>query len=159
MSGSVVDRDIFGNPIEQAGERRGRPKHKPTEQSRMVVQVMSAVNKRNGEIAEAIGISEPTLRKAYKSELHNGRAQIRAEVLFRMMEQVRAGNVSAMNLILRQFDQADVTEAARYFDGAEPPQPRQTQIGKKEAAAEAATTAGVGTDWGDDLHPGGLKLN
>jgi P27 family predicted phage terminase small subunit len=29
------------------------------------------------------------------------------------------------------------------------------KLGKKEAAAEAASTAGLGTDWGDDLTPSG----
>jgi len=143
--------DLWGNPILPPEERRGRPKHVPTEDSRLVVKVMAAVNKRHSEIAEALGISEPTLRKGYKAELAGGRAQIRAEVLFLMMREAKAGNVSAMNLILRQFDKADLDEAARSFDGAEPPRPRPSAQGKKEQAAEAAAMAGEGTDWGDDL--------
>jgi hypothetical protein len=39
----MVDRDIFGNPILPPEERRGRPKHQPTDDSRLVVKVMSAV--------------------------------------------------------------------------------------------------------------------
>lgn len=152
----MVDRDIFGNPVEPPVERRGRPKHKPTDDSRLVVKVLVAANKRVSEIAEALAISEPTLRRAYKSELAHGRAQIRAEVMFRMMEQVKAGNVSAMAHILRQFDKADALDVQRDFDGAEPPVRREGALrrGKKEQAAEDATTAGLGSDWGDDLTRG-----
>lgn len=142
----MFDRDIFGNEVLPADERRGRPKHQPTENSRTVVSVLASMHKRVGEIAAALNISEPTLRKRYRHELDHGRDQIRAEVKFRLMEQVRGGNVSAMNLMLRELDRADLEEARRTFDGAEPPEP-----GKKEAAAAAALTAGAGTDWEGDL--------
>lgn len=134
-----VDLDIFGYPVLPPTERRGRPRHVATSESRDVVALLAALDKTHAEICETLAISEPTLRKNYRAELSHGRAQIRAEVMFRAMEQVRAGNVSAMALVLRRLDAADLAALHRRVADHDRPAPAP---GKKEQQAEAARAAG-----------------
>lgn len=47
----------------------GRPPHEPTEETREIVVAMVARGDGHAEIAEAIGVSEPTLLKHYEEEL------------------------------------------------------------------------------------------
>jgi predicted transcriptional regulator len=157
---AAMDRDLWGDPIPPPEERRGRPKHVPSETTRLRVRVLRAVRKTDREIAEAMGFSEPTLRKHYRRELDGALSQLRAELLVRLWKEVEAGNVSAMKEFRKELEKADLVEACRKFDGAEPPEPRKPKRGKKEEAMAAAETAGAGSEWGDDLHLGSnAKLN
>lgn len=96
-----------------------------------------------GDIARRIGISEPTLRQHFSDELACGWARRRAEVIELLFAAARNGNVDA----LIQLERMTAEVAAR---------PR---LGKKAQAEEAANSAGLGTDWGDDLQIPPTKLN
>ena len=155
-----MDRDIFGYPIVPPGERRGRPSHQPTKDSRLIVAVMVARYRRHDEIAAALNIDAKTLRKRYRHELDRGRDQVRAELDFQCMRKVQAGDVGAMRLMYQRLEQADLEQVRRDFDGATPPEPPPApRPGKKELAQLAAEQAGEGTEWGEDLAftGGGLK--
>ena len=100
-------------------------------------------------IAGRLGLSEPTLRKYYFRELRSG-AEIARQVLIEAMwNKALGGNVSAANFIRQELARG---EAEAFVTSSRPAQtPKPTPLGKKEAAQLAATTAGQGTDWGDDL--------
>ena len=117
---------------------RGRPEFVVTDEDREKVRVLKAGGMSNEAIAEAIGISEPTLRKHFSLDLEVGAAKVTADVLMARYRAAMGGNVSAQNKWL---------EAA----GAIPPKPRKAKekpVGKKEAAQAEAETAHQSSDWG-----------
>lgn len=106
------------------------------------------------EIAAAIGISVPTLTKYFDAELTHGRAKKRAEVVELLFSAARKGNVSAQ----KKLHEITGTQAAaaewEVAEGVAKPPQASRKLGKKEEQAIAAQTAGLGTEWGDDLVPG-----
>lgn len=87
------------------------PPHEPTKESRRVVWVMSAIGNRRQEIALALGITQPTLRKHYKEELAAGHVQATANVASRLYAEAMKGNVRAIMFWLRcQAGWAERTE-------------------------------------------------
>lgn len=125
-------------PPRSAPDRAGRPPHIPTAETREKVEILLAAGMPVWQLAQAIGVSEPTLREYYAAELDGGRARRRADVLVAMHKAAVEGNVAAQKAYLSQ-DQA--------LDNPPPPEPKAAPLGKKEAAQLAAETAGVGTDW------------
>ena len=118
---------------------RGRPEFVVTDEDRQKVRVLKAGGMSNEALAEAMNISEPTLRKYFSLDLEVGAAKVTAEML---MARYKAGigcNVTAQNKWL------DAT-------GAIPPKPRQAvkppKLGKKEIATAEAETAHSTSDWG-----------
>jgi hypothetical protein len=137
--------DLWGDPIPPRGERRGRPKHVPTDEKRNRVKVLKALNKTDTEVAEAMGLSEPTLRKYYLRELRGGMAQLRAEAAVKLWDLAKGGNVSALKAFLAEARHSDLLgQPASKRRGRETP--AQT-MGKKDAAQLAAETADEGTGW------------
>lgn len=63
--------DLFGDPIRPRLGLAGRPRHVPTKALRKKVAELHARGKGQLEIAAAIGISAPTLRLNYVSELES----------------------------------------------------------------------------------------
>lgn len=146
--------DLFGDPWGEARGRGGRKRHRRLPQVAEKIGVMRATGATVEDVAAALGLSEPTLRKYYFRELSEG-AQIARRVLVEAMwKKALEGNVSAAKFIRDEFPKGD----AEAFVNASRPAARQTgatplatPTGKKEAAQLAAQTAGQGTDWGDDL--------
>ncbi len=134
--------DLWGDPIPPRIERRGRPQHVVTPEKRIRVAVLRAMRHSHEEIAAAMGISEPTLRKNYLPELKSGLAQKRAEVLVRLWEKVQEGNVTAMKEFMRQTEKSDL--APREL---RPPKP--TKLGKKDQALVDAQQPDVSSSMGE----------
>ena len=136
--------------------KRGRPTFRATAaQKRKVEQYVSAGMSQT-DIARAIGCTEPTLQKHFAEELAIGAAKRRAECIDLLYRAARKGNVSAIKKLEEMTKVAALAEAQRN------PKPEvPTKLGKKQQAAEAATVAGEGSDWGDDLQvPGpGTPVN
>ena len=65
----VIDFDLFGRAIEPRLVRMGRPRHVPTDEIRRKIRRLHIAGKRQPEIAALIGVSLPTLRLNYFSEL------------------------------------------------------------------------------------------
>jgi len=61
---------------EKAPRGRGRPPHEPTAPQRAKVEELARLDADVATIAEAIGVSEPTLRQYYAAELVTGRPQL-----------------------------------------------------------------------------------
>src|SRR5262249_35232574 len=54
--------------------------YKPNDRDRKLVETMSGFGVPQEDIARSIGISEPTLRKYFKNEIHNGVTRANAAV-------------------------------------------------------------------------------
>ncbi|OQC19046.1 MAG: hypothetical protein BWX69_03058 [Planctomycetes bacterium ADurb.Bin069] len=137
-------RDLFGEPMGEPVDPRGRPKHRVTVENRIKVSALRAAGMSRDDIAAVIGISLPTLAKYYFDELAAGVARERAAALMNLRASASAGNVSAQKAWLRVLAEGQ---------GA-PPVPRpapdpEMELGKKERALRDAKTADRGSAWGD----------
>jgi len=134
--------------------RRGRPEFKPTDEMRAKVEECIGCGMTHEDIARAIGCCDKTLEKHFADELQYGRARKRSEALELIWASARKGNVSAQKKLV---DMTGTLAAHAAWDDAESRQPAPLKLGKKEQQAIAAATAGIGSEWGDDLIPGGSK--
>lgn len=120
------------------------------------------------DIAEALGISTPTLRKHFDAELSRVAHTKRLEALVALQKSAKKGNVSAirayLNLVPTVTASGDLPGEATTTPAPGPaatpsepasvavPLPVGVPLGKKEAAQVAAFTAQAGTEW-DGLLP------
>lgn len=149
MSEDSEGLDLLGDPWVETRGRGGRKRHRRLPQVAEKVGVLRATGATVEAIASRLGLSEPTLRKYYFRELRSGSDLARQVLIEAMWKKALAGNVSAANYIRQEMARGD---AEAFVTSSRPAHtPRPTPTGKKEAAQLAATTAGQGTDWGDDL--------
>jgi hypothetical protein len=66
--------DLFGNPARSG--LRGRPPHQPTDDTRLIVSTLIDLGWQRPRLAEALGITQPTLRRWYRNELRRGHGQV-----------------------------------------------------------------------------------
>lgn len=123
--------------------RRGRPSWEPTEAQRKDVLAMAGFGFPLGDIAKALGVSIPTLRKHCKSELGRGHVIADAKVANTLF------SVATDPRHPRCVTAAIWWEKTRR--GLNAPTASEESPGKKERAAQAAQTAGEDTIWGEDL--------
>ena len=114
--------------------RRGRPLYVASNEDREKVRVLKASGMTNDAIAEAVGISIPTLTKHFAVDLDCGTAKVRAEVLMARWNAAKGGNVSAQNRMLDDLKARQVHEERAKV----PP-----KLGKKEQQQIAAQQAGA----------------
>lgn len=133
--------DLLGDPLRDLPDPRGRKKHRVTPENRLKVSVLRAAGQTIAEIAEALGISAPTLRNYYFSELNQGVAAERARAVMWLRESAAAGNVSAQKAYLA------LLAAGNTLPKVEEMSERPDKLGKKEALREAAQSGHAGTGW------------
>ncbi len=139
MADGISERDLFGDPILSRQEGRGRPEHAWSRENSNRVLLAFARGLSVKQAATAIGVSVPTLRKHYFSEVaKRDDAQIRMEMLQlgRLNDLAAAGNVSAEKELLKQMERMRMRDTARAMAPA--PSPAARKVGKKEAEAQAA---------------------
>ena len=61
--------DLFGLPVDPGQGKRGRPRYVPTDDDRQRVGAMHAAGADQQTIAQALGVTCPTLRLNYAAEL------------------------------------------------------------------------------------------
>ncbi|WP_019998760.1 hypothetical protein [Aureimonas ureilytica] len=144
------DVDLFGDPIPPGHGRRGRPAHVPTRASRDKVLIGLALGWSNERIANGMGLSLPTLRKAYAAELKTremARDRMDLRIVEKLFEGVNAGNVGAIKELRKVVERNDMmvaADAAR-FKPREAEEEKSKPLGKKEqrqANADAQTSQG-----------------
>jgi hypothetical protein len=135
--------------------QRGRPAFQPTTAQRKQVEECVSVGMSHEEVAMAIGCHRETLEKHFADELLHGRARKRAEVTKLLFAAARKGNVTAQKALKEATGSSAAAAEWEAAEGIANPQPTGRKLGKKEEQARAAQTAGHGTEWGDDLVPGG----
>lgn len=150
-----LDFDLLGDPIPEGWGKRGRPPHVPNDEKRNKVMMLMAMGWPDERIGNALGITAKTLRKHYFPQLKardHARDRVEGARMSALWAAVQSGSVPAIKYLGEVFARLDLARTAReYEDG---PRPKEVDLGKKAAAAVSATTAGLGTDWGDDLLAG-----
>jgi hypothetical protein len=148
MSENSEPLDLLGDPIRPLPDKRGRRKLRFPDEVYETVEVLSASGMLQDDIADAVGISAPTLRKYFRPELDKGAARQRARVLGVLAREADKGNVSAAKAYLNEIDRHAAAAAFSRRDrerSAQPPPPPPARMGKKAAAraqADAVMAAG-----------------
>jgi hypothetical protein len=126
--------------------KAGRPSFTPTDRDRGQVKTMGAMGIPDYDIAKVIGVSVPTLRKYFRSELDTGHIEANAKVAQSLFKQATGEkpNVTAAIFWLKA--------RAGWRDGSRPMHEEDETPGKKAQAQQAARTAAAGTEW-DGLLP------
>jgi AcrR family transcriptional regulator len=121
----------------------GRKSYRPTERDREKVAVLVAAGMTIEEIARAMSLSEPTLRKHFRAELETGALRKRGELLMALNKAALKGNVAALRESLAIMDRANLEalqDAVRGKGKAEAtapspsPPPVASEVGKKVQA-------------------------
>jgi len=148
---SAWDLDLLGDPIPEGHGRRGRPAHIPTDENRRKVIILAAFDKNEEQIAAALSISPPTLRKHYLRELRSrleARQRLEGKLLTALVAEVDKGNVSAIDKMFKRLDRHDL--ATGHFAQA-PREKKKPKLGKKEQAVVDAADASKEGKWGSLL--------
>ncbi|MGV1867211.1 MULTISPECIES: hypothetical protein [unclassified Rhizobium] len=130
--------DLFGDPIPEGFGKRGRPPHVVTAATKAKVILLMAIGRKDFEIALALGISEPTLRKNYRDQLRSreeAKFKLEATRLLKLYEQVEDGNVAAIKEMGKvqeraELDSGPYAQRQARVQKADKPE----KIGKKEQA-------------------------
>lgn len=139
MVDGILGVDLFGDPVHARKEGRGRPEVVWSRENSNKVLLAFARGLSVKEAATAIGLSAPTLRKVYFSEVEKrDQAKLRMEMtqLARLNDLAAGGNVSAEKELLKQMDKMRQRDKAQAMAPAPTAQP--ARVGKKEAARQAA---------------------
>lgn len=142
------DLDLLGDPIPDGFGKRGRPSHMPTLENRRKVMVLAAFDRNEMQIAAALSITPPTLRKHYFRELRSrleARQRVEGKLLLKLLDEADKGNVSAIDKLWKRLDRHDLITAG-HVAAAKPKV--AAKKGKKETAVEQAAIAHEGTPWG-----------
>lgn len=143
MSEDLAPTDLFGEPARPAPEKRGRRRLRYPAEVYEKVEVLAAGNLSQDEIADAIGISAPTLRKYFRKELNNGLARQEAESLELLAKAARGGNVSAIKAWREELAKQRAGQSLRERERPTRAAPRK---GVKQERLDAA--AGVASSGG-----------
>lgn len=106
---SDADLDLFGDPVIYREAKRGRPEHVRTRRNASKAALLFAMGRSVAEVADALDITQPTLRKHYFSEVERRHAmllKLEGDQLLKLHEAAGAGNVGAMKELLARADKA-----------------------------------------------------
>lgn len=134
------DFDLLGDKIPEGFGRRGRPPHLVTDENRRKVMVLAAFDKNEEQIAAALSITPPTLRKHYFRELRSrleARQRLEGKLLAALLAEVDKGNVSAVDKLWKRLDRHDLATVSDRVANRGKVEPKRAK-GKKELQREAA---------------------
>jgi hypothetical protein len=134
--------DLLGEPLRPMPDKRGRRKLRFAVEVYENVEVLAAGGMMQDDIADAVGVSAPTLRKYFRPELGKGAARQRAMVLGSLAAQAKKGNVSAANAYLAQIDKHSAAAAMRTRERSPAPPRKGKKEERQDAAASVADAGG-----------------
>lgn len=108
-----------------------------------------AFDKNEEQIAAALGISPPTLRKHYFRELRaklEARQRLEGKLLASLIGEVDKGNVSAVDKLFKRLDRHDLVSGRIAMPTAKAKKPKP---GKKEQQVEQANAPPADPEWKD----------
>ena len=116
----------------------GRPRHEPTSETRKMVEVLAGFGIPLEKIADTLGLTIPTVRRAYKTELRQGYAKVEASMIGNLVRLAAGKDGTALKAIM-------FTLCCR-FGWSQYAPPRDLELkaekpGKKETADLVAQTA------------------
>jgi hypothetical protein len=130
--------------------KRGRPEHVRTRRNASLAALLFAMGRDVAEVAKALGITQPTLRKHYFSEVQQRDVmllKLEGDVLLKLFEAAETGNVGAMKELMARADKAGLQLlAGSVTKRGKKAEPKAKPVGKKEEQAAAAK--GVGGRFG-----------
>lgn len=145
----LVDRyfDLLGDEIPPEHTGRGRPPHVVTTEKRLKVMLLLALEKTEDQIAAAIGITAPTLRKHYFRQLKvrgDARLRLDGEIMATLAREAAGGNVGALKELNKMLESHDHAKLAKTVANRQPQAASAPPAGKKEKAkADAGRVAGI----------------
>lgn len=130
----------------------GRKRYQPLTSDRESVSALVASGMQVADVARALDITEPTLRRHFREELATGGLRKRAAVIKAMFRSAIKGNVAAQKLAIEMMDKADLGELSRSLGesaplGATPDNERAANLGKKEQADRDAESVVASGEW------------
>lgn len=131
--------NLFGDPVVPAQEGPGRPAYVWSRENSNKVLLAFARGLTVKDAATAIGMSAPSLRKVYFSEVRQrDAARLRMEMtqLARLNKLADAGNVAAEKELMKLLDRLRQRDQVAARAPTEPV--RAGKLGKKEKAVETA---------------------
>lgn len=118
-------------------DKGGRPEHEPTPELRDQVEIAAYMGMTEIQIAAAISVSKPTLRKHYVEELLNGHSKKRFENMQLLYANARRGHFAAQ----KQCERMGAMTVAPQKPAEIQPTRRPDPPGKKEELSAAAKEA------------------
>ena len=134
--------DLFGEPWRELAGRRGRRSLRFPEATYSKVEALAGLGMAQRDIAEAVGISEPSLRKYFRPELTRAYGSTKAKLLTALMTKAEAGSVPAITKALERLEAGGAAPLARRAE------PKEKPLGKKEATAQRARNPATDSTWG-----------
>lgn len=140
--------DLFGDPVIHRANKRGRPEHVRTDRNASKVSLLFALGHDVKDVAAALGITQPTLRKHYFSEVSQRDAmqlKLKAEVLAQLFDQAKSGNVGAMKKLLEQAEKGELAALNAAVKNRKPDEKKPSpspKLGKKQEQQIAAEQVG-----------------
>lgn len=135
----------------------GRPEHQPTKETTRRVISLLALNHSAKEVALAIGISVPTLRKKYFSDprIRAARLVLKGELMAALVNAaVDGGNVAANDKLWKRIEKAAIEQLPKSMKPAKAP-----KLGKKQQRNVDASAAHKESSWGDLVEGAEPRLN
>jgi len=137
--------DLFGCPVLVREAKRGRPEHSRTPENAKRVSMLFAMGRDVADVALAMGVSQPTLRKHYFSEVAQRKAlldRLEADQLAKLFDQSEKGSTAATKALLDRCDDARSARFAAAVIKDRRPADKPAPKGKKEQQREAAGNVG-----------------
>lgn len=145
VADEVLGTDLFGEPVLSKPRGRGRPAHRRSRETVNRVILGLARGWKVKEVALSIGVSVPTLREHYSSELERRHAMalmLESVQLARLNDQAEKGNVAAEKELMKALEKGRLHQLAQHVanrgTGRAEPKPKPERLGKKAELAAAA---------------------
>lgn len=148
--------DLFGDPVVERRQGRGRPEHAWSLRNSNKVLLLFAARRSKADAAAAIGISVRTLEKHYFRELayrHTAALRFEAEQLDRLNEAAKTGNVGAEKELRKMMERSILEQLPKSMKPA-----KAEKLGKKQQR-RADAAAPPQSSWGDLVEGSGATVN
>lgn len=152
MGDGILGTDLFGDPVLPRQEGRGRPEHQWTREKSNQVLLAFWRGLSVKDAAAIVGISAPTLRRVYFSEVAQRKvARLKGEMLqlARLNDQAEKGNVAAEKELGKMIERLRLRDQGEVFTAAPTAKPNKApKLGKKEERVAAAREWPREGEWG-----------
>ena len=133
--------DLLGDPVPEGKDEPGRPPHTATQERRQTVIILLAQNYKDGDIAAALGITVPTLKKHYKAELavrSKARMRMYAALSHALFSAAMERNTAALKECLERLERAGVKANSEAMEARQKRAEKAPEKKGKKAEAQAA---------------------
>lgn len=136
--------DLFGEPVIIRDTKAGRPEHVRTVENANKVSLLFACDYSVKDVAAALGITQPTLRKHYFHEItqrRHAKLKLTGLQLARLNSEAAKGNVAAekaLSVLVEREQTRNLSEHVLGRGKMKRNEPKAKPLGKKEERQAAA---------------------